>query len=201
MPADSNPSSNPVAPSDRDARYAAGLAKFIREHIAADMQITLIEKNALVCAEALEQMARSVHETAGDGVHPEFERGLQIGKAIESAEGCICRGNWRAIIKDTQSHLDQCFIGDDGSEYYLIGILHASDDYYYAMRGGKHGLRLLSCVGSIEGFGFTRAESSEKSNEKPSASTDDHVTPSREPPPSSVECPECLPDRIMKQPQ
>lgn len=80
--------------------------------------------------------------------------------AVETeADGCICKGNWRMIVKECEPLLDQCFIGPDGAEYYLIGILHGSDDYYYAMRGGKYGLALLSCVGSIESFGYTLAES------------------------------------------
>ena len=49
----------------------------------------------------------------------------------------------------------------DGYEYKLLGILYGDDDWYWVMcRGGrlnKH-TQLLSCVGSIEVFGYEKIE-------------------------------------------
>lgn len=71
--------------------------------------------------------------------------------------GCICKGNWRAIVAGAEPLLDRIYVDERGNRYRFFGIVHASDDYYYGMHGqGK--LRLLSCVGSIEGHGFVLAE-------------------------------------------
>lgn len=45
----------------------------------------------------------------------------------------------------------------DGYEYELIGIMYGDDDWYWVMaRGGKidKNVAFLSCVGTIEDFGF-----------------------------------------------
>jgi len=68
--------------------------------------------------------------------------------------GCICHGNWRAIIKECEGLIGKRFHSDDGDDYTFFGVVHGDDDYYYGM-AGKPGLRLLSCVGSIKGHGFT----------------------------------------------
>jgi hypothetical protein len=71
--------------------------------------------------------------------------------------GCICRGNWRAIVKEAEPLMDRMFRGHDGNDYCFFGVVHAKDDYYYGMhRAGA--LTLLSCVGSIEGHGYTLVE-------------------------------------------
>ena len=71
-------------------------------------------------------------------------------------DGCICKGNWRAIVKETEHLLDREFTDKDGNLYTFYGIVHGSDDYYYGMIG-KTGRELLSCVGSIESYGFDLA--------------------------------------------
>jgi hypothetical protein len=44
-----------------------------------------------------------------------------------------------------------------GDVYTFFGVVHASDDYYYGMScQGK--VQLLSCVCSIEAYGFTLLE-------------------------------------------
>lgn len=71
---------------------------------------------------------------------------------------CICKGNWRAIVKESEPLIGKRFRdnrGDIGDIYTMFGIVHGGDDYYYGMFGGGK-LRLLSCVGSIEGHGFER---------------------------------------------
>lgn len=71
-------------------------------------------------------------------------------------DGCICRGNWRAIVKETESLIGRKYIGYDGDTYTFFGLVHADDDYYYGMHSAGQ-MRLLSCVGSIDGYGFTLA--------------------------------------------
>lgn len=71
-------------------------------------------------------------------------------------EGCICKGNWRAIVAESEPLLDKKFKNDQGQEYRFFGVVHASDDYYYGMSPvGEGRLMLLSCVDSLEGHGYT----------------------------------------------
>lgn len=72
---------------------------------------------------------------------------------------CVCHGNWRSIVNETQHLLGdeyECERGQwSGRGWYFYGIVHGDDDYYYGMvRNGRH--LLLSCVGSIDGHGFKR---------------------------------------------
>ena len=76
-------------------------------------------------------------------------------------QDCICYGNWRAIVKDKEDLFDKRYLDENGEEYMFTGIVHASDDYYYLMMN-RYGARLLSCVGSIEGFGYTLIEDEEE---------------------------------------
>lgn len=69
--------------------------------------------------------------------------------------GCICRGNWRAIVAAYESVLDGTFADASGRKYTLFGIVHASDDYYYGMKSETGSLRLLTCVGNLTDMGFT----------------------------------------------
>jgi len=67
---------------------------------------------------------------------------------------CICKGNWRLIVNEERNRFGKKFRDEKGDEWTFYGLVHADDDYYYGMyRKGE--ARLLSCVGSIEGFGFT----------------------------------------------
>jgi|GEM_PF-6630871 len=76
--------------------------------------------------------------------------------------GCICQGNWRAIVAETAPLLDKKFRDSKGKEYIFYGVIHGSNDYYYGMFPLGEGKRvLLSCVGSIEGHGFTLIDSQE----------------------------------------
>lgn len=80
--------------------------------------------------------------------------GSSEGLDAGSEAGCICRGNWRAIVAETEKLIGRKYRGHDGKKYTFFGIVHGGDDYYYGLhRAGK--LRLLSCVGSIEGHGYT----------------------------------------------
>jgi hypothetical protein len=77
---------------------------------------------------------------------------------MDKDAGCICRGNWRALVSECEPVLDMRFRDEQGREYVLFGVVHARDDFYYGMRGispGARSLVLLSCVGSIAGHGYT----------------------------------------------
>ena len=70
--------------------------------------------------------------------------------------GCICKGNWREIVKECEPLIGRKFREDrSGNEYVFFGPVHGEDDYYYGMSCDGYGVVLLSCVGAITGFGFT----------------------------------------------
>lgn len=72
--------------------------------------------------------------------------------------GCICKGNWRAIVKGCEHLIGKEFISDKGVRYKFFGVVHAEDGYYYGMSSTDQGLLLLSCVVSMETDGFKLAE-------------------------------------------
>lgn len=76
---------------------------------------------------------------------------LRSTEAVD--EGCICKGNWRAIVKEYGPKIGQTFKRGDKT-YRFFGIVHGDDDYYYGLveLGGK--VVLSSCVGSLETMGF-----------------------------------------------
>lgn len=83
-----------------------------------------------------------------------FEAAIKKHYATEDAAGCICKGNWRAIMAETRPYFDKKF-AKDGREYTLVGVVDASDDYYYLMVDSEGKSTLLSCVGSIvESHGY-----------------------------------------------
>lgn len=68
---------------------------------------------------------------------------------------CICKGNWGRIVSDTE-HLFGRKYNHKGEAYIFVGVLHGDDDYYYVMWNINTSISvLLSCVGSIEGWGYT----------------------------------------------
>ena len=65
--------------------------------------------------------------------------------------------NLELIIKESRPYFDHYYIGENNHTFIFDGILVAEDDYYYSMRSAKNNtVRLLSCVGSIESYGFER---------------------------------------------
>lgn len=74
----------------------------------------------------------------------------------ETMSDCICKGNWRSIVKSHEDLLDRTYRETrTGKLFCFVGIVHASDDYYYLMtRAGE--CRLLTCVGYLDerGHGF-----------------------------------------------
>lgn len=64
-------------------------------------------------------------------------------------------GNWKRIIEEARPYFDSYFEDcRDGTHWFFIGVIHASDDYYYAMRALDGELLMLSCVCSFETHGF-----------------------------------------------
>lgn len=61
--------------------------------------------------------------------------------------------NWNSILKETRPLFGNLYKRDD-ELYKLIGVVDGGDDYYYLMVDKNNKCRLLSCVGSIENFGF-----------------------------------------------
>lgn len=72
--------------------------------------------------------------------------------------GCICKGNWRAIVKESEPLIGKRFVNHQGVVFRFFGVVHGGDDYYYGMCSKEGGTHLLSCVGSIEGHGFKLLE-------------------------------------------
>lgn len=72
-------------------------------------------------------------------------------------DGCICHGNWREIVAECEHLIGKRFVFDkDGEEYLFFGVVYGDDDYYYGMCR-KGNVLLLSCAGSMAGYGFTLA--------------------------------------------
>lgn len=68
---------------------------------------------------------------------------------------CICKGNWRLIIEESEEFLDKKFTDKNGVFHIFSGVMHCTDDYYYAMFNMEtKKIELYSCVGSLSGFGF-----------------------------------------------
>jgi len=69
---------------------------------------------------------------------------------------CICKGNWRKIVKESEGLLDKEFKDGRGKTWWFFGIVHGSDDYYYGMQSKKGKVQLLSCVASLGTYGFVQ---------------------------------------------
>jgi len=70
--------------------------------------------------------------------------------------------NWEALIKEYEPFLN-CRYVFNYTEYKFIGLIHASDDYYYGMVNTETGkLMMCSCVGSLEGHGFVKISEPEE---------------------------------------
>ena len=80
---------------------------------------------------------------------------LAWGSKMEDT-GCICKGNWRNIVKESEPLLDKLFKDKDGVVWRFFGVVHGSDDYYYGMnRFDDNSVLLCSCVGNLTTHGFT----------------------------------------------
>lgn len=145
------------------------LAKALSAPVSADQRITDLEAKLDAIAEAIGH-PRGAWKLAGCDVLAHYVRDLLNNytalrdapvPAVGAADAeCICKGNWRAIVKESEPKLGRKYKADwgpDGKkdyEYTFFGIVHGSDDYYYGMVDKDNKMRLLSCVGNIESFGF-----------------------------------------------
>lgn len=68
-------------------------------------------------------------------------------------DGCICEGNWRALVKEMGPLIGERYRDRNGNVLVFFGLVHGDDDYYYGM-AGPTGFELLSCVESIEVYGY-----------------------------------------------
>jgi len=69
-------------------------------------------------------------------------------------KGCICKGNWRKIIKESEPFFDNYYLDKKGVAHCFAGVMWSYDDYYYCLLSKAEGLKMLSCVGSIEDRGY-----------------------------------------------
>jgi len=68
---------------------------------------------------------------------------------------CICKGNWRLLVKKYEPFLNKKYKNEKGKVYTFFGLVHADEDYYFGMVSKNGKMLLLSCVGDIEDFGYT----------------------------------------------
>ena len=73
---------------------------------------------------------------------------------MTNTDDCICAGNWRAIVREYESLIGTQYRDQQKREWLFFGLVHGGDDFYYGMSSAGGKLALLSCVGSIEGYGF-----------------------------------------------
>lgn len=76
------------------------------------------------------------------------------------------KDNWTLITNEERKRIGRVFKDEQGREFYFFGIVDGYDDYYYGMTSEEHGLQLLSCVGSIEGYGYTEMPSKSLEDEE-----------------------------------
>lgn len=71
--------------------------------------------------------------------------------------------NWAKLVEKYEPLIGGIYLDVNEKEWTFIGLLHGQDDFYYVMwqegvdppyYGGR--TRLLTCVGSLAGIGFTR---------------------------------------------
>lgn len=83
----------------------------------------------------------------------------EILRRLKENDNCICRGNWRQIIYETELLFNRYYRNKiNGKKYNFFGIVHSEDDYYYGMCDMDGKIQLLSCVGNIESFDYELIE-------------------------------------------
>ena len=70
---------------------------------------------------------------------------------IKEHNQCICEGNWRNIIKETEHLIGQKY-QKNNEIFKFIGVLYSDDDFYYAFIDKYNELSLYSCVLNIEDY-------------------------------------------------
>lgn len=77
---------------------------------------------------------------------------------------CVCDKNWKIFVKNIERKLSNNYVDENGDKYVLFGLVYARDDYYYGMYSDKNGLKLLSCLCSLETHGFKPNDRKEKAD-------------------------------------
>jgi len=70
-------------------------------------------------------------------------------------EDCICEGNWRDIIKESEPLMGKVFLDEAGKRWIFQGVLWAEDDFYYLFSTdmcGKH--KYVTCCVTFEQAGM-----------------------------------------------
>lgn len=138
--------STPEQPSSKE-RIARLLHNVVRPYLYDDGNLPLRKLQA-------EAIAGAISILEAPSRDPLIDRAA-VPPNESPDEGCICKGNWRSIVKECESLIHQKFTSGDGREFTFFGVVHGSDDYYYGMYSKDNGTLLLSCVGSLETHGYT----------------------------------------------
>ena len=71
---------------------------------------------------------------------------------------CICKGNWREIIEESEPFFNRTYRDKKGRRYRFLGVVHADDDYYYLLMRRDGSFELATCVSDLEGHGYSLIE-------------------------------------------
>ena len=66
---------------------------------------------------------------------------------------CICEGNWRVIVEESEPYLGKWMIDEDGNRCLFEGVVWAADDFYYLTWNKEDGTRMHSCVMGLQSYG------------------------------------------------
>lgn len=69
-------------------------------------------------------------------------------------KGCICEGNWRNIIKESDPLIGKWFLDKNGKHWKFQGVLWAEDDFYYLFRDTSHKCTYITCCVTLEQAGM-----------------------------------------------
>lgn len=149
----------PLVLDDSIVQANVELAKLVRDLWAKVAELEA--KLAVPMPEEVQRMAIVDGCLLGDADgflvwYADYESLAREAEALrKDATGCICKGNWRLIMSEVEHLIGRQYRDKSGQEFYFYGLVHGDDDYYYGMCSETSKHRLLSCVGSIEGHGFT----------------------------------------------
>lgn len=132
-------------------KHAPALVKLWADLREAEDENLAKVAEARTCAFAMQELMANAHQdtarcSANDNVDAPKD------------DGCICHGNWRALVAKTTPFLGKRFRDQNGDHHTFFGLVHGADDYYYGMWDTAGKVRLLSCVGDLAGWGFVLEE-------------------------------------------
>lgn len=78
---------------------------------------------------------------------------MNLENSIDSS--LSCDDNWIKLINEYDGLIGSVFIDkESGIEYTFFGLVHGVFDYYYGLYSDANGLVLLSCVLSLNKYGY-----------------------------------------------